>query len=105
MAPAHEPFRLSYFIVLLSINFKSIINSFSKYSGLRLSKDKVDKAEIISTFPLLTPKFVSIPHKATKISLSTLNLALTFSSRVEFSFKRIFAVCILFSSTLFSKYS
>ncbi len=36
------------------------------------------EAEIISTLPLFTPKLVSIPHKATKISLSTLNVALTF---------------------------
>ena len=92
-------------MVLLSINFKSMINSFSKYSDLRLSNDRVDKAEIISTFPLLTPKFVSIPHRATRISLSTLNLVLTFSSKAEFSFKRFLADCILLSSTLFSKYS
>ena len=80
-------------------------NNSSKYSDRRLSNDNVDKAEIISTFPLLTPKFVSMPHKAIRISLSTLNLALTFSSKGEFSFKRCFAACILFSSTLFSKYS
>ncbi len=34
--------QLSYLTIFLSINFRSIINSFSKYSDLRLSNERVE---------------------------------------------------------------